>query len=85
MQIVLHKRFKRRYKKLRALQKQIDERLFLFAHNPFHPILNNHALIGKYKNYRSINITGDYRALYEPIARNKAFFVIVDTHSNLYK
>jgi len=36
----------------------------LFLENPFHPQLNNHSLTGKLKNLRSINITGDWRALY---------------------
>ena len=85
MKIILHKNFRKQYRKLRAGEKRkFKERRNIFLQNPFHPILNNHALAGKYCGYRSINITGDLRAFYEPISDNIAFFVIVDTHSNLF-
>ena len=85
MNVNFHKRFLKQYKKLRAIQKKINERLFLFQHNPYHSLLGTHALSGKYKGYRSIDITGDVRALYEPIGKDAAFFITVDTHSNLYQ
>jgi len=53
--------------------------------NPFNPILNNHALHGKWGRYRSINITGNLRALYELIDIDTALLILVDTHSNLYR
>ncbi|MFH1535893.1 MAG: type II toxin-antitoxin system mRNA interferase toxin, RelE/StbE family [Patescibacteria group bacterium] len=55
-----------------------------FLINPFHPQLNNHPLSGNYKGYRSINITGDWRALY---SENKVaiIFELLGTHSQLYK
>ena len=84
MIVQFSKKFRKQYKKLRAIQKNIDERLVLFQQDPHDPILNNHSLAGEYKGYRSINITGDFRALYEPIDTNTAFFITVDTHSNLY-
>lgn len=85
MIIEFHNNFKKSYKKLRQTYRQkCDERVALFAIDPFNPVLNNHLLSGEYKEYRSINITGDLRALYQPISKNKAFFIIVDTHSNLF-
>lgn len=85
MTVYFHKTFKKRYKKLRALQRKIDERLVLFRGNPFHSILGNHALAGKYQGHRSINITGDYRAVYRLLDKNTALFVDIGTHSDLYK
>ena len=85
MKVLFHKHFKKHYKQLRALQTKIDERLVLFMKDPFHDILNNHALGGKYEGYRSINITGDYRGLYRLLDNNTAYFTAIDTHSNLYK
>jgi mRNA-degrading endonuclease YafQ of YafQ-DinJ toxin-antitoxin module len=41
-------------------------------------------LHGEYSGYRSINITGDLRVIYEPLGKNTVQFVIIDTHSNLY-
>lgn len=86
MNVIFHRNFKRYYKKLRAgEQEKCDERITLFMKNPFDPLLNNHALGGKWRHYHSINITGDLRALYEPIDADMALFILVDTHSNLYK
>ena len=85
MRVVFHKNFEKQYKKLGAVQKKFDQRLLLFMKNPFHPILRNHSLSGKYRGYRSINVTGDYRAVYEPVGRDLAHFILVDTHSSLYQ
>lgn len=51
----------------------------------YDPVLNNHLLKGKYQGYRSINITGDIRAVYKKISRDKAAFVTVGKHSRLYR
>ena len=48
-------------------------------------ILNNHPLGGKYRDCRSIDISGDFRAIYELVEKDIAYFVILDKHSNLYK
>ena len=67
--------------KIRAAFKK---RRRLFKKDPFHPTLNNHQLSGKYRGYRSINITGDWRALY--IQHNKTIvFEALGTHSQLYQ
>ncbi|PIP31366.1 hypothetical protein COX24_04015 [bacterium (Candidatus Gribaldobacteria) CG23_combo_of_CG06-09_8_20_14_all_37_87_8] len=47
-------------------------------------MLNNHPLRGNYVDYRSINITGDLRAVFKLINENEAIFVRVGTHSELY-
>jgi len=60
------------------------KRFELFLSNPFHPQLNNHLLTGNYKGYRSINITGDWRALYSE-DENSIIFELLGTHSQLYK
>jgi addiction module RelE/StbE family toxin len=85
MDIIFHRNFKKQYKKLRLSdRKMFAERLDLFKRNPFNPILNNHQLYGKYKDYMSINIRGNLRALYEPVGKNIAHFMYIDTHPNLY-
>jgi len=85
MRVFVHKNFKKKYKNLRRGEKEkFKERRDLFIQNPFDPVLNNHPLGGKYKGYRSINITGDLRVLYEPIDAKTALFTTIDTHSNLY-
>jgi addiction module RelE/StbE family toxin len=60
-------------------------RLKIFINDQYYPIFNNHPLIGKLKNYRSINITGDWRAIFEELDEGKIiYFVAIGTHSQLY-
>lgn len=85
MTVFFHKNFNKQYKKLKASEKKrTQERLLLFIQNPYHPLLNNHPLKGKYLDYRSINVTGDLRGIYKMISDNEVIFVTVDSHSNLY-
>ena len=57
--------FDRQYSRLTAKnQSRFKERIEVFQANPFDQALRNHALRGKYLGYRSIDITGDLRALY---------------------
>lgn len=84
MTISYTKTFLKQAKKLSPeLKRQLQERLTQFSNNPLTPALRNHALKGKHKEYRSINITGDVRALY--LQRDdEAIFDVVGTHSQLY-
>lgn len=84
MTIQYSKDFIKQAKKLSpGLRRKIQERIELFRDNPIHPTLRNHALKGKYKAYRSIDITGDVRALYVQ-REDEAIFDAVGTHSQLY-
>lgn len=84
MKIKLHKDFEKQYKKLRENEKKkFKTRRDLFLLDEFHPTLNNHTLKGKYLGYRSINITGDLRAVYVKNG-DEVTFITVDSHSNLY-
>ncbi|MFH1712902.1 MAG: type II toxin-antitoxin system mRNA interferase toxin, RelE/StbE family [Candidatus Jacksonbacteria bacterium] len=86
MIVKFHKNFKKIYYKAPPrLQEAVNEKMALFYQNSFHPLLNNHQLKGKYKDHRSVNITGDWRALYKEIDRDYFKFLLLDTHSNLYK
>lgn len=85
MKIRFHRNFEKQYKKLGANEKEkTKKRLALFIQDEFNPVLNNHPLKGKYKGYRSINITGDFRAIYKHISLDTRIFVAIDKHSNLY-
>ncbi len=86
MKIILHKTFKKQYKKLSQLhQCQFRERRNLFLQNPFHPLLNNHVLHGVYQGCRSISITGNLRVIYEEINSDAVYFIALGTHSELYE
>jgi len=84
MKITYSKEFIKQAEKLHSkLQLQLYEHIMLFRENPLHPRLRNHALKGKYAAYRSINITGDYRALYLQ-SESEVIFDKIGTHSQLY-
>ncbi len=81
--------FKKQYKKAPIqIQKKIKTRLDIFMQNPTNEALNNHALIGKFQGRRSINITGDWRAVYSIrinlASEREYYFELVGTHSQLY-
>lgn len=79
-----HKRFRKQYKKLSIkVRGKFKERLRLFADDPYALELNNHTLHGKYAGCRSINVTGDLRAVYE-VRKNGVRFLDIDNHANLY-
>ena len=67
------------------MQDKIAMRLGVFAADEFDPILNNHELHGEYANYRSINITGNYRLIYKMIDHLNCLLINVGTHSQLYE
>ncbi len=85
IKIIPHRKFEKDYQKLRTAEKRrVQERIMLFAKDPFDPILNNHGLKGKYEGYRSINVGGNLRALYKLAGEETVIFVAIDTHSKLY-
>lgn len=67
-----------------SLQDSFEERLTFFVADQYHPLLRNHALMGEWAGCRSINITGDVRAVYESITGEHVEFVAIGTHSELY-
>jgi addiction module RelE/StbE family toxin len=84
MNISYSKNFISLAKKLNSKSRQrLLERIETFSENPLHPALRNHQLKGKWKAYRSIDITGDIRALYLQ-CENEAIFDAVGTHNQLY-
>lgn len=85
MRIDRSRRFKKQYKKLlKHLQMKADERILLFVANPFNGVLRNHSLSGEYAGCRSINITGDYRIIYEENSKGFVEFLLIGTHDELY-
>jgi len=86
MKIIFHKNFEKKYQNMRAnTKKRVKERLGLFLRDEFDPVLNNHPLRGKYQGYRSINTTGDLRAVYGRVSEGRRIFVVLDTHNKLYR
>lgn len=86
MQVSFHKHFIKASNKLPSrVQNLLDEKIAHFINHPSEKELRNHKLHGKYKGYRSIDITGDYRAIYYLLSENEAFFIYVGSHAQLYR
>ncbi len=84
MTISYSKNFIKQSKKLdKSTRQHLLKRIKLFSENPLDSQLNNHPLKGKYKTYRSINVTADFKALYLT-QDDHIIFDIVGTHSQLY-
>jgi len=87
MEVKFSRKFSKKYNKAPVKVKQAFEgRLKIFLKDKFHPLLNNHPLGGKFKGNRSINVTGDWRAIFREFRSGKLiYFDIIGTHSQLYK
>jgi len=73
--------FLKKLKKLNVrIRKSFKERIVLFAHDPQNPQLNNHSLTREYANFRSIDITNDYRALYSEKGEGDEIVAYFITH-----
>jgi len=87
MRVKFTRTFGKAYDKApREIRAAIDRRLKIFIQNPYHPLLNTHALKGRFSGYKSINITGDWRAIYSvsEVDGTTVIFEIIGTHSQLY-
>ncbi len=85
MRLSYSRSFKKMFRKQTAsVQRAFETRLALFVENPYHLLLYNHALHGEWLGCRSINITGDIRAVFEELQSNHFEFVAVGNHSELY-
>lgn len=85
MQVFSHKHFDKKFEKLSPMiKKKFRERIKIFFENPFAEELNNHELNGTYQGMRSINITGDIRAIYEQVDKQKVCFITIGSHAQLH-
>ncbi|PIR05187.1 MAG: hypothetical protein COV57_00390 [Candidatus Liptonbacteria bacterium CG11_big_fil_rev_8_21_14_0_20_35_14] len=85
MKVYFHRNFNKSYKKCSVkIKDQFKKRLKIFLADPNNVILENHPLRGKWQKFRSINITGDYRAIYIYLSEQEVEFFTIGTHSYLY-
>lgn len=88
MRIDYSRRFLKHLQKASVpVQLSFKDRLQLFVADKNHTLLRNHSLQGEWSGFRSINITGDWRAIYHEIGENKmewVEFVEIGRHSELY-
>lgn len=85
MQFQFAREFKKQYRKLPAkIQQRMQERFREFLLNEFDPTFNNHKLAGEFAGFRSIHITGDYRAHYQRVGSEWVVWAAIGTHAQLY-
>ena len=85
MQIFFKRSFQHKYRGLsHKLKEKFKERQELFTKEPNSRILNIHKLSGKYDGMWSINITGDYRAIFDKQENGVIIFINIGTHSELF-
>lgn len=86
MNVVFHKRFDKMAAKLSPkIKAKMTERIVIFSRDPLDHALRNHAINTPYKGGFSIDITGDYRAIYHLVDDQTVMFTHIGTHSQLYK
>lgn len=85
MKIRFHKRFVKDYDRLDLkIRRTFEKRLQIFYTNQYQAELGNHPLKGKWHGYRSINISGDFRAIYKEISEEEIIFITIGSHGQLY-
>ncbi|KKU92117.1 MAG: hypothetical protein UY21_C0005G0006 [Microgenomates group bacterium GW2011_GWA1_48_10] len=70
------------------IRKSFKEKIGLFLKDHLDPRLNNHVLRNDFAGLRSIDVTADWRAVYEERSYGEdrvAYFVNIGTHRELYR
>jgi len=79
------KKFQKQIVKLdKKIIRIFKEKYDKFLVDEFFEGSNNHKLRPFHEGQRSINITGDFRLIYEKIGEDSFLFVTIGTHSELY-
>ncbi len=79
-------RFTRKFKKLPIrIQEKFEQRLGIFMHNKYDPVLRLHKLKGDYGTCVSIDITPDVRLILEHVSLDVYKIRDIGTHSELYE
>ena len=85
--IVWSKEFKRAFRK-RVLgklhEKRFEERIRLFAADPFDARLNTHKLSGTLQRLWSFSITFDCRVVFKFLPKEQVLLIDIGTHDEVY-
>jgi addiction module RelE/StbE family toxin len=85
MEYILSRTFEKQFAQLpKGIKTKAIRAFEIFVRDPNDPTLRAHALAGKWRGYWSINVTGDYRAVYTHVDERVVRFVMIGTHSQLY-
>ena len=88
MEIQYKRRFRNQYRNAdKEIKAAFAHTLELFVEDPHHASLRKHPLTGRFAGYRSIDVTGDWRAIFTVSVvgeRRVAIFHLLGTHDTLY-
>ena len=76
--------FKKRIKGNIELEERFWQKLEQFTLNPYDPNLKTHKLSGKLKDYWSFSVDYDERVLFYFTEEEKAVFVDIGSHDQVY-
>jgi addiction module RelE/StbE family toxin len=76
--------FKRKIKGNLEREKRFWQKLAVFQQTPFDPSLRTHKLSGKLKELWSFTIEYDLRIIFYYAAEDKAVFIDIGTHDEVY-
>lgn len=83
--IAFHKHFVKEIRKCSPkVKKMFQRRRDMFLYDDTNPLLNIHELHGKYKGYKSFNVSADLRVIYKELGKDTYLFVTIGSHSELY-
>lgn len=86
MTVKFHPGFQKRLQKLRAKERdRFFDRLSIFIIDPHDQRINAHRLKGGLKDYYSIDVGGDIRAIYRIVNDDTVIFMNIGTHHQLYR
>ena len=87
MKILYHKNFLKNYRKRidpnKKLGSKFQNRFDKFLKDPKSPVLKDHQLIGKKKEYRAFSVTGDTRVVYKKFD-NTILLCDIGSHNQVY-
>ena len=86
MEIRYSRQFVKQFKKLpNDIKKAFKERLKIFLDDNYHPILCRHKLKGDFVGCHSLNVTGDFRAIFKEFDDEEIIvFSEIGNHHQLY-
>jgi mRNA-degrading endonuclease YafQ of YafQ-DinJ toxin-antitoxin module len=78
------KAFKRKVRGNKALETRFRTRIAVFQENPFDPRLKTHRLSGQLQGLWSFSVDYDVRVVFSFIEPNRALFVDIGSHEEVY-
>lgn len=85
MEYILSRKFEKQFAQLpRGIKVKAARAFEVFVHDPSDHTLRAHPLVEKWRGYISIDVTGEYRAVYVHVDEQVVQFVAIGTHSELY-